>query len=82
MKFIVTECLAVFSGSFIECPEGGIDLGNNGPNASLVHRISIPELTERLQHFARTQPSPLFDACLPHSNAISLNKWSEVSPEM
>ena len=81
MKFTITECLAVYSGIFIECPEGGMDLKNDGSNA-LSHRISIPELTEHLQKFALTQPSPLFDACLPPSDAISLNKWIEVFPEM
>ena len=75
MRFTLTECLAVYSGSFIECPEGEID----GSNASL-HRIFIPELTERLQNFARTQPSPLFNACLPPSDAIKSEKWKLCFP--
>ena len=83
MKLTITDCLAVFSDNFILCRpsigEGAIDLQSAGSNASL-YRISVPDLIKRLQEFAITQPTPLFDACIAPTDAIRFQKWSQVFP--
>ncbi len=83
MKLTITDCLAVFSESFIRYGPiiGGdaIDLQSAGSNASL-YRIYVPELIKRLQNIAITQPTPLFDACLAPTDAVKFQKWSQVFP--
>ena len=81
MGFTITQCIAVFSRIFIECHtigETAMDSESVRYGASS-HRITIPELIERLQQFALTQP-PLFDACIAPTDAIRSKKWSQDFP--
>jgi hypothetical protein len=75
-RFSIIECLDVFCGYFIECcsaAEGKLNLERGSSNASLYH-LPLPELIERLEKYARRQPSPMFDSCFPPDDNCSENR--------
>ena len=72
-KFSIIECLDVFCGYFIErcsAAEGKLSLERGSSNATLCH-LPLPELIERLEKYARRQPSPVFDSCFPPTDDTS-----------
>jgi hypothetical protein len=72
-RFSILECIQVFCGNFIErcsAAESKLNLECGSSNASSNH-LPLPELFERLEKYARRQPSPMFESCFPPTDDTS-----------